>query len=138
MRLHNIHAGDRLRYRMLHLDARIHLNEVELMLRIHQELNRARVLIADVGQAVAQSPAHFFAHLRRHLQARRLFNQLLVPPLNRALALKQRHHAAVFIGQHLELDVPRVFDEPLHVELAVAKCVRRLGKCRMKQIRQFV
>ncbi len=61
-----------------------------------------------------------------------------MPPLDRALALKQRDHIAVLIGQHLELDVPRLLNELLHVELAVAECVRRLGKRRMKQIGQIL
>ena len=41
-----VDAGDHLGHRMLHLDARIHLEEVELVARdIDQELHRARAAI---------------------------------------------------------------------------------------------
>ena len=58
--------------------------------------------------------------------------------LNGALALKERGHVAMLVGQHLELDVPRLLNELLHVQFAVAKGVGRLGVCRMKQIRQLL
>ena len=48
-----------------------------------------------------------------------------MPALNRALALEQVHGVAVGIGEDLDLDVPRLFDQPLDVERAVAE--RRLG-----------
>ncbi len=82
--------------------------------------------------------ADLVAQLRRHLQRWRFFNQLLMAPLDRALALKQRCHIAVFIGQHLELDVARILDELLHVKFAVAECIRRLGVGRMEKIGQLV
>ena len=138
LRLHHVHAGDRLRDGVLHLDARVHLDEVKLAIFVHQKLDRARVLIADLRQAAAQRLPDLLAHLRRHLQRRRFFNQLLMPPLNRALALKQRSHVAMLIGQHLELDVPRLLDELLHVQFAVSERVRRLGKRRMEQVRQLL
>ena len=49
-----------------------------------------------------------------------------MPPLNRALALAQAHHVAVLVGQNLELDVPRMLDILLHVEIAIAEGRRRL------------
>jgi len=47
-------------------------------------------------------------------------------PLNRALAFSQADHVAVFVGQYLELDVARVLDIFLQVEIAVAESGRRL------------
>ncbi len=92
---------------MLHLDARIHLDEVELAVFVHQELDGAGVLIADFGETAAERPADFFAHLRRDLQRRSLFDQLLMTALDGALALKERCNVAMLIGQHLKLDVAR-------------------------------
>ena len=74
---------------MLYLDARIHLDEIELVVRVHQELHRPGILVADLAQAPAQRPAQFLTQFWRYLQTRRLFEQLLVPPLDRALALEQ-------------------------------------------------
>ena len=54
LRLDEVDAGDGFGDRMLHLDAGVHLDEVELAVFVHQELDRARVLIADVGQRQRQ------------------------------------------------------------------------------------
>ncbi len=51
LRFHQVDAGHRLGDRMLHLDAGVHLDEVELAVLIHEELDRTGVLIADGGQA---------------------------------------------------------------------------------------
>ena len=104
---------------------------------VHQELDGARVLVADVGEAAAQSLADLFAHLRCDLQRGRFFDQLLMAALDGALALEERGDIAVLIGQHLELDVARLLDELLHVELAVAEGVGSLGGCGMEKIGQF-
>ena len=47
--------------------------------------------------------------------------QLLVAPLNRALALAEVHDGAVVIAEHLELDVARVLDVFLDVDVADAE-----------------
>ena len=70
-------------------------------------------------------------HLRPQLGgdpvARRLFQHLLVAPLDRALALEQVDGIAVGIGEHLDLDVARLLDELLHVEPVVSKRGLRLA-----------
>ena len=81
--------------------------------------------------------ANLFAHLRRDLQRWRFFNELLMAALDGALALKERDHIAVLVGKHLELDVARLLDELLHVELAVAEGVGRLSKRGMEKIGQI-
>ena len=64
------------------------------------------------------------ARLGRERGRGRLLEQLLVAALDGAVALAQVHAVAVLVGQHLELDVPRVLHVPLQVHLAVAE--RRL------------
>ena len=49
-----IHAGDRFRHRMLHLDAGVHFDEVQLPLLIHQELDGSCVGVADRAHRFAQ------------------------------------------------------------------------------------
>ena len=59
LRLHHIHAGDGFGDRVLHLDARIHFDEVKIVVRVHQELDGSGILIADVwtnsGRALRRS-----------------------------------------------------------------------------------
>ena len=57
--------------------------------------------------------------------AGRLFDDLLVAPLHRAVALAQADDVAVVVADHLELDVPRPLEEFLHVDLVVAERRRR-------------
>ena len=47
------------------------------------------------------------AQFGRHARRRSLLDHLLVPPLQRAVALEQMHHVAVGIAEHLHLDVAR-------------------------------
>ena len=137
LRLHEVDAGDGFGDRVLHLDARVHLDEVELAVLVHKELDGAGVLIADLGEAAAEGLADFFAHLGRDLERRRFFDQFLMAALDGALALEQRGHVAVLVGKDLELDVARLLDELLHVELAVAEGVGGLGGCGMEEVGQF-
>ena len=77
--------------------------------------------LGGVDDDGAHLPAHLFGERRR----RRLLDQLLVPPLNRALALAEVNQVAEVVAQDLELDVPRRLDVLLDVDVADAE--RRLG-----------
>ena len=89
-------------------------------------------------EAALEGLGDLFAHLGRHLQRGRFFDQLLVAALDGALALAEGDDVAVLIGQHLELDVPRALDELLHVEVAVAEGVRGLGLRRLVERGQLL
>ena len=55
--------------------------------------------------------------------------------LDGAFALKERDNVAVLVGEDLELDVARLLDEFLHIELAVAEGVGSLSEGGMEKIR---
>ncbi len=57
--------------------------------------------------------------------------------LNRTFALSETHDIAVLVGQNLKLDVPRILDVLLHVEVAIAERSRRFRLRRLEQSRQF-
>ena len=61
---HEIKAGDRLRHGMLHLQARVHLQEVELAIFVHDELNRARVGVSGSSGNTHGGAAHLCTPLR--------------------------------------------------------------------------
>ena len=46
----------------------------------------------------------------------RLFDDLLVPPLDRTVTLPQMNDAAFVIAKNLEFDVVRIFDEFLDID----------------------
>src|SRR6185436_7414184 len=62
-----------------------------------------------------------------------LLDELLVPSLDRALALTQREDAALGIAEDLHLDVARRGDDLLEIERAVAE--RRVGLRRRSCVR---
>ena len=134
---HEVDAGDGFRDRVLHLDARVHLDEVELAVLVHQELDGARILVADFGETAAQGLADLLAHFGCDLQRWRFFDQFLMAALDGALALEQRGDVAVLVGEDLELDVARLLDELFHVEFAVAEGVGGLSGCGMEEIGQL-
>ena len=92
---------------MLDLQPRIHLQEVEVLLGIDDELDRAGGLIADrVGQRDGLA-AHGGARALVEERARRLLDDLLMAALDRAFALAQMDDVAVAVAEHLDLDVAR-------------------------------
>ena len=55
----------------------------------------------------------------------RFLDDLLVAALHRAVALAEMDRVALAVGEHLNLDVARILEELLHVDLIVAE--RGLG-----------
>ena len=137
--LDDVDAGHHLGDRMLDLDARVHFHEEEVALLVHQELEGAGVGVLHGARRVGDDAAHLAADLVGDRDRRRLFEQLLMPALDRALALAQVHDVAVVIAEHLELDVARRVEVLLDVDVADAE--RRFGLAlrgleRVRQIRR--
>src|SRR6478735_746274 len=79
-----------LRDRMLHLDALIHLQEVEVSLVVHDELNRASVRVIRLRRNTVSRFPHFFAQLAKlGFDERRgsLLHQLLISALDGTIPL---------------------------------------------------
>ncbi len=108
--LHQVESGDQLRHRMLHLQARIHFEEIEVAIAIHQEFQRARVVVAGRARDFQRRFAHLRAQLGmlQHHRRRALLDHFLMPPLDGAFALAQMNQVAVMIAQNLDFDVPRL------------------------------
>ena len=106
LRAQEVHAGDFLRHRVLHLDARIHLDEEPLVrIEIEQVFHRARVVVANLPRDARRRFAQLVTHLIRKSVARGNLHDLLMPTLHRAIALMQMHRVAVMIAEHLHFDV---------------------------------
>src|SRR5439155_1704041 len=96
--LHQVDAGDHFGHRVLDLDARVHLDEIKLPLLV-QELERAGAAVADLAAGLDAALAHLVAQLGRQVGCRRLFDHLLMPALQRAIAFSQIHYILVRVGQ---------------------------------------
>ncbi|CFK91655.1 Uncharacterised protein [Burkholderia pseudomallei] len=118
---HEIDARDRLRHRMLDLDARVHLDEVELAARVvEQILERARAAIAHLPRETRRRCAQRIAQRGRERRRRRFLENLLAPPLQRAFAFEQMNNVLA-VAQDLHFDVPRARDEAFEIDAAVAE-----------------
>ncbi len=108
---------------MLDLQAGVGLHEEELVRSLvgHQELDGARAGVAHTAGDVARCLAHPSAGRGVEERRRRLLDDLLVPALQRALALAEVDGRAVLIGEHLHLDVPRRSQVALEKESVVAE-----------------
>ena len=121
----DVDSGHELGDGVLDLQARVQLDEVEGPVRPEQELEGAGVAVADRVAGALGRGLHLLAPLGRERGRRRLLDQLLVAPLDRALALAEGEHAALAVSEHLDLDVPRRRDRLLEIQGAVAE--RGLG-----------
>ena len=120
LRFDDVDARDHLGDRMLHLHTRVHLDEVELAVLI-EELERPRADVADLAAGLDAAHPDAVALGGRDPGSRRFLDDLLVPPLHRAVPLAEVNRVAVLVGKHLKLDVARMLEELLHIDLIVAE-----------------
>ena len=123
--LDDVDAGDELGHRVFDLDARVHFEEEEVPLVVEEELERPGVRVLHRARGIDDRAAELAAHLLGDGHRRPFLEQLLVTPLDRALALAEVHDRAVVIAEDLELDVARVLDVLFEIDVADAE--RRLG-----------
>src|SRR5260370_20788357 len=102
---------------MLHLQARVDLEKIEI----------PGGVVVDKLDCACRLVAYRLAELNPGLQkplpdcvpesrCRRLFDDLLVPPLYRAIALAESGYRAPAIAQDLNLHVPSFGNESFHVQ----------------------
>src|SRR5262249_41164506 len=117
-----IDSRDLLGHRMLDLDARVHLEKVEpIGGRVEQELHGPGVIVADRARERRRRLEQGLASLVAKRGRGCFLEDLLMPPLERAVALEEMDESAVAITEHLDLDVARVLDEALEEQSSVAE-----------------
>ena len=124
--LDEIDAGHQLGHRMLDLQPRVHLQEIEAAVLPGDEFDRAGAVVADRLGERDRLLAHPGPRLRVEQRARRFLDDLLVAALDRALALAEMDHVAVLVAQDLDFDVARIGDEFLDEDAIVAEARFRL------------
>ncbi len=117
---HDVDAGDRLGDRVLHLQPRVHLDEIELAVLV-EELDRAGAGIAEIGDGVGDGLADPRALRVVQRRRRRLLPDLLVAALQRAVALAEMHGPALAVAEHLHLDMARAREIFLQIDGVVAE-----------------
>ena len=130
--LDQVEPGDELGDRVLHLKPRVHLEEIEIALLVDDELDGAGRVVADRLGERHGLRAHRLARLGVEERARRLLDDLLVAPLDRAFALAEMDDIAVLVAEHLDLDMPRLLDIFLDEHAVVAEARLGLGLRRVE------
>src|SRR5579883_115673 len=134
---HQIDAGDQLGHRMLDLQARVHLHEEEFAVLI-EELHRAGALVAELADGLGRKPADLGAGLRIEHRAGAFLDQLLMAPLNRAVALAQMNRAALAVAQQLDLHMARLFEIALDIDGIVAEIRAGFALSQLQRFRQLL
>ena len=134
LRLHQVTPRDRLGHRVLDLDARVDLDEVVGAVLGDQELDGARVGVADVTRDLQRVVSQARAQRLGQRPRGRVFDDLLVPALHRAVALVQVDDVAVVVAQDLHLDVLGALDQLLEEDRIVAERLARLGARALQQL----
>ena len=116
---------------MLDLQARVDFEEVEVV-ALDQELRGAGARVMRGARELQRSVDHLRPHLVGQSRRRRLFDNLLMPPLDRAIALAERDNGAVFVAENLDFDMPRVREVFLDEYPAVAECGSRFARGRFQ------
>ena len=115
---------------MLNLHTGVHLDKVKPVV-FEQELKGAGTAIAHVQTRSHTSVPDLIAQGIINTGSRRLLNDFLVAPLQRAVAIAQMNRIALPVRQYLNLDVARPLQEFLHVHDRRAKGRLGLGLCHL-------
>ncbi len=134
LQVHQVQARDRLRDRVFHLEPRVHLHEVVVAFNVEQELERAGAFIPDRLHCRHGGRAHAFAKLSGDRRRGRFFDQLLVAPLHRTIALPEVDRVAVTVGENLNLDMARLGNRALQDHGGVAERVLRFRLCAAQRV----
>ncbi len=110
---------------VLDLDAAVDLYEVEHPMLVDQEFVGSCTGVAHLFGRSNSRQADLLGQARWQARRGRLFDQLLAPPLDRAVAHAQVQHVAALVAEDLDLDMPCGLQELLDVDARIAK--DRLG-----------
>src|SRR6185503_8574851 len=100
-----VETGHELGHRVLHLQAGVHLDEVEAAVRVEQELDRPGAEVPERLAGALGRVLHLGTDLVGDRGRGRFLDELLVPTLDRAVALAEREHRTLSVTQNLNLDM---------------------------------
>ena len=135
--LNQITAGDLLGHRVLNLQSGIHLDEVVIVVSVQQKLDCSRILVADESGQF-QCVGQYGLSRGRVQRGRSDFDDFLVSPLHRTVALIQMNDVTIVIAQQLHLNVSRIFDEALDEHVTIAERGQRFRLCSFEILFDFI
>ena len=119
--LHKITTVDLFGHWVFHLNAGVHLHEVEVQVVIDEVLDGAGIVVSDGLTETDRSLTHSLAEILRHERGGTLLEDFLIAALKRAVALTEMDDFAVLVSENLELDVVRIDNELLDIDIGVTE-----------------
>ena len=133
----DVDPGGHLGHAVLHLHARVHLEEEVLAVR-EEPLHGARGPVAHRPRGLGADLADALAHLAVDRRRRALLDELLVTALDRAIALAKMDHVALRVGEHLDLHVAWVRQVALDVDGRIREELLALARGALEGLLQLV
>src|SRR5262249_50736586 len=96
-----------------------------------EELDGAGIPIVGGSRGATGCRRHRVAQAAGQRRRRALFDDLLMAPLHRTLALEEMNDLAPVVAEYLDLDVARPVDQPFDIQGAIAECGDRFAPCRL-------
>ena len=124
--LDEIDAGHHFGDGMLHLDAGVHFHEEEVVVLIEQELDGTDIPVVHGFDGFDGDAADFPAELFVDGRRRCFFEKLLMPALDRAVALAEMHDMPTMVGDNLHFDMAGLKKISFEVDGIVAERGLRL------------
>ena len=112
---------------MLDLDPRVDLDEIKSLLGINQKFDGTRVRVTGRLDQADGGFADVLPDRLWQVGSRRLFHELLMPTLQRAVAFPEMDDVAMLVGENLHFDMARILDELLEVDSRVVECFFSFG-----------
>src|SRR5690606_3506713 len=115
-----------------------HLDEEPFVpVEIVEKFHRASIVVTDLLRDADGGLAQFVHHLAGKTETRSDFDDLLVAPLDGAIALVQVNHTSVAVAEDLHLDVLGPRNVLFQEDGGIPKRTSGLGLRLVEQIRQF-
>ena len=121
---HEIDPGDHLGDRMLDLDARVHLDEIELAILV-KKLDRADAEVLQLAHGLGDDLADLVTRDDVERGRGAFLHHLLMAALQRAIALAEMNGVAAAVTNQLDLDMARSLQIFFEIDRVVAE--RGLG-----------
>src|SRR5260370_27546628 len=135
---HQVAPEDLFGNRMFYLNPRIHFHEIEITVLIDEIFHRARVFIANRCCEFYGAATHFLSNIIINHRGRAFLDDLLVAPLDRAIAFAEMNDAAVTIATDLKLNMVGTNDKLLHIDTAIPEGLLSLSSGRVKSLNQAI